>query len=228
MNEELRINSEESDAIDSYHKFSERGDEYFYKEEYDSAIKNMERALDALERYIPANIKIVLVNLSHRLLFLGLRNEILLQLGISYRKSGYHYKAKQIFEDLIYFTKEFSVDNILGFKEMILGYYPIPRDELLRRVWSEIALIYKDLKLYNKALESFYKSSYKPLINASFSYLNPWLEIAYLHKQLQFFVQIENIEVSEQTSTAELCKSAYELYSTIFDGFRQYMGGNAK
>jgi hypothetical protein len=44
----------------------------------------------------------------------------------------------------------------------------------------------------------------------------------------QFFVQIENIEVSEQASTAELCKSAYELYSTIFDGFRQYMGGNAK
>ena len=44
----------------------------------------------------------------------------------------------------------------------------------------------------------------------------------------QFFVQIENIEVSEQASTAELCKSAYELYSTIFDGFRQYMGGNVK
>ena len=187
MNEELTLNSEESDAIDSYHKFNNRGFEYFYKEEYDVAIKNMERALDALDKYIPANIKFVLVNLSHRLLFLGLRNELLLQLGISYRKSGYYYKAKEIFKALIRFTKEFGIDNILGFNEMILGYYPIPRDELLRRVWSEIGLIYKDLKLYNKALDAFYKSTYKPLINPSFSYHNPWLEIAYLHEQLGAF-----------------------------------------
>ena len=97
MNEELNINSEELDAIDSFHKFNIRGFEYFSKEEYDSAIKNMERALDALEIYIPANIKFILVNLSHRLLFLCLRNELLLQIGISYRKSGYYYKAKEIF-----------------------------------------------------------------------------------------------------------------------------------
>ena len=42
----------------------------------------------------------------------------------------------------------------------------------------------------------------------------------------QFFVQIENLEVSEQTPVAEMCKSTYELYSTIFDGFRQYMEGD--
>ena len=130
MNEELRINSEESDAIDNFHKFNERGFEYFSRGEYDSAIKNMEKALDALENYIPINIKFILVNLSHRLLFLGLRNELLLQLGISYRKSGYFYKAKEIFEAIIHFTKEFGIDNFLGFNEMILGYYPIPRDEL--------------------------------------------------------------------------------------------------
>ena len=187
MNEELRINSEESDAINNYHKFSERGDENYYKEEYDSAINNMEKALESLENYIPTNIKFILVNFSHRLLFLGLRNKLLLQLGISYRKSGYYYKAKQIFEDLIHFTKEFGIDNFLGFEEMILGYYPIPRDELLRRVWSEIGLIYKDLKMFNQALDAFYKSTYKPLSNSSFSNHNPWLEIAYLHEQLGDF-----------------------------------------
>ena len=187
MNEELRIKLEESDAIDNYHKFSERGDEYFYKEEYDSAIKNMERALDALEIYIPANIKLILVNLSHRLLFLGLRNELLLQLGISYRKMGYYYKAKEIFEEIIHFTKEFGIDNFLGFNEMILGYYPIPRDELLRKAWSEIGLIYKDLKLYNSALNAYYKSLYSVSIIPSFSSHNPWLEIAYLHEQLGDF-----------------------------------------
>ena len=160
MNEELRINLEESDAIDNFHKFSERGDEYYYKEEYDSAIKNMEKALDALEVYIPTNIKFTLVNLSHRLLFLGLRNELLLQLGISYRKSGYYYKAKQIFEDQIHFTKEFGRQNFLGFEEMILGYYPISRDELLSRLWNEMGLIYKELKLYNQALEAFFKCGF--------------------------------------------------------------------
>jgi len=187
MNEEIRLNSEEVDAIDSYHKFNNLGCEYFYKEEYDVAIKNMERALNALEIYIPTNIKFILENLSHRLLFLGLKNELLLQLGISYRKSGLYYKARRIFEDLIYFTKEFGIENFLGYEEMILGYYPIPRDELLRRVWSEIGLIYKDLKLYNKALDAFYKSTYNPLINPSHTYHNPWLEIAYLHEQLGDF-----------------------------------------
>jgi len=118
---------------------------------------------------------------------LGLRNELLLKLGISYRKLGYYYKAKEIFEGLLRFTKEFSNENLLGFNEMILGYYPIPRDELLRSLWREIGLIYKELKLYNQALDAFIKSTYKPLINASFSYLNPWLEIGYLHEQLGDF-----------------------------------------
>ncbi len=187
MNEELRINSEESDAIDSFHKFNTRGDEYFSRGEYDGAIKSMEKALDFLERYIPTDIKCILVNLSHRLLFLGLRNELILQLGISYRKLGHYYKAKEIFKGLLRFTNEFSDENFLGFEEMILGYYPISRDELLSRLWNEMGLIYKELKLYNQALEAFYKSTFKPSIKISFSYDNPWLEIAYLHEHLGEF-----------------------------------------
>jgi len=187
MNDKIRINSEELDAINCYHNFKSRGDESFCKEDYGSAIKNIENALDALEIYIPTDIKFVLVNLTHRLMFLGLRNELLFQLGVSYRKSGYYYKARRIFDDLLNYIKEFDGDNFFGFKEVILGYYPIPRDELLRKVWSEIALIYKDLKLYNKALNTFYKSVYKPLINSSRTNHNPWLEIAYLHEQLGNF-----------------------------------------
>ncbi len=187
MNEELRLNSEESEAIDSYHKFSERGDDYFYKKEYGSAIKNMEIALEALEKYVPTNIKFILENLSHRLLFLGLKNELLLHLGISYRKSGHYYKAKQIFEDIIYFSEEFGSENFIGYKETILGYYPISRNELLRRVWSEIGLIYKDLELHQEALDAFYKSMRNPPTYPSFSYHNPWLEIAYLHEHLGDF-----------------------------------------
>ncbi len=147
MYEELRINSEESDAIDSFNKFRYRGFDYFCNDEYDKAIKNMEKALDAIEIYIPTNIKFDLVNLSHRLMFLGLRNELLLQLGISYRKSGFYFKAKEIFEGLIHFTEEFRVGDFLGFEEMILGYYPISRDKLLSMLWSEIGLIYKGIKL---------------------------------------------------------------------------------
>lgn len=187
MNEELRLNSEEEDALDSYIKFNERGDEYFYKEEYENTIENMENALTALEIYIPTNIKCILENLSHRLLFLGLKNELLLKLGISYRKLGYHYKARRIFEDLLYFAGEFRSNKFLGYEEMILGYYPIPRDELLRRVWNEIGLIYKDLKMYSKALDAFYKSTYNYAFKPSHTYHNPWLEIAYLHEQIGEF-----------------------------------------
>jgi len=192
MYEELRINSEESDAIDSFNKFRYRGFDYFYNDDHDGAIKNMEKALDAIEIYLPTNIKFTIENLSHRLFFLGLRNEILLQLGISYRKLGFYYKAKEIFEGLIHFTEEFRVGNFLGFEEMILGYHPISRNELLSTLWSEIGLIYKDLKLYNKALDAFYKSTHTSSIKTlimfkEISYLNPWLEIAYLHEQLGDF-----------------------------------------
>ncbi len=188
MYEELRINSEESDAIDSFNKFRYRGFDYFYNDEHDGAIKNMEKALDAIEIYLPTNIKFTIENLSHRLFFLGLRNEILLQLGISYRKLGFYYKAKEIFEGLIHFTEEFRVGNFLGFEEMILGYHPISRNKLLSMLWSEIGLICKDLKLYDEALNAFYKSTYTPL-NKIFSApcYNPWLEIAYLHEQLGDF-----------------------------------------
>lgn len=209
MNEELRINSEESNAIDSYHKFNKRGFDCFYRKEYDIAIKNMERALDALEIYIPTNIKFILVNLSHRLLFLGLRNEIILQLGISYRKSGFYYKAKEIFEGLIHFTEEFRVGNFLGFEEMILGYYPISRNELLSTLWSEIGLIYKDLKLYNKALNAFYKSIYSTSIKIKLTPChNPWLEIAYLHEQLGDFKEAKSAK-KKFKKTNKLIRKAY-------------------
>ena len=46
MNEELRLNSEELDAINSFHKFSDRGFEYFYKKEYDGAIKNQSKMVN--------------------------------------------------------------------------------------------------------------------------------------------------------------------------------------
>jgi len=209
MNEELRINSEESNAIDSYHKFNKRGFDCFYRKEYDIAIKNMERALDALEIYIPTNIKFILVNLSHRLLFLGLRNEIILQLGISYRKSGFYYKAKEIFEGMIHFTEEFRVGNFLGFEEMILGYYPISRNELLSTLWSEIGLIYKDLKLYNKALNAFYKSIYSTSIKIKLTPChNPWLEIAYLHEQLGDFKEAKSAK-KKFKKTNKLIRKAY-------------------
>ena len=214
MNEELTINSEESDAIDSFNKFRNRGFDYFCNDEYDKAIKNMEKARDAIEIYIPTNIKFDLVNLSHRLMFLGLRNELLLQLGISYRKSGYYYKAKEIFKVIIHFTKEISEENLLGFNEIILGYYPIPRDELLRRVWSEIGLIYKDLKLYNKALDAFYKSTHKPLINASFSSHNPWLEIAYLYEQLGDFSEAKSAK-KKFKKTEKLIIKAEKRYDSV-------------
>jgi len=197
MYEELRVNSEESDAIDSFNIFRYRGFDYFYNDAHDAVIKNLEKALDAIEIYLPNNIKFTIENLSHRLLILGLRNETLLQLGRSYRKSGFYYKAKDIFEGLIHFTEEFRVGNFLGFEEMILGYYPISRNELLSALWSEIGLIYKDLKLYNIALNAFYKSTHTSSIKTSIkyieiSYLNPWLEIAYLHEQLGDFKEAKS------------------------------------
>ena len=194
MYDELMMNSEESEAIDKYHKFKTRGDENFYKGDYGAAIINIDNALDALEMYIPANIKFILENLSHRLLFLGLRNELRLQLSISYRKKGHYYRAIDILEGLIHFTKEFREENFIGFEESILGYYPISRDKFLSRVWSEIGLIYKDLKLYDKALNAFYKSTYTSLIKNPSSYHNPWLEIAYLHEQLGDFKSAKSAE----------------------------------
>lgn len=208
MNEELRLNSEEVDAIDSYNKFNNLGFDYFSSGDYEGAIKNMEKALNSLEIYIPTSIKFILENLSHRLLFLGLKNELLLQLGISYRKLGYYYKARKIFEDLLYFIKEFDSNNFLGFEDVILGFYPIPRDELLRRVWSEIGLIYKDLKMYTKALDALYKSAYKPLSNLSRLYHNPWLEIAYLHEQLGDFKKARSAKKKFKKTNRQIKKVA--------------------
>ena len=42
----------------------------------------------------------------------------------------------------------------------------------------------------------------------------------------QFLSQIENIEATDQTTVAEICKNTFETYTTIFDGFRQYVEGN--
>ncbi len=209
MYEELRINSEESDAIDSFNEFRYRGFDYFCSDEYDKAIKNMEKALDAIEIYIPTNIKFDLVNLSHRLMFLGLRNELLLQLGISYRKSGFSVKAEMVFEELICFTEEFRVEKFLGLEESILGYYPISRDKLLSTLWSEIGLIYKGIKIYHRALDAFYKSIYSTSIKTRLTPChNPWLEIAYLHEQLDDFKEAKSAK-RKFKKTNKLIRKAY-------------------
>ena len=41
-----------------------------------------------------------------------------------------------------------------------------------------------------------------------------------------FLSRVRNIEVTGETTVAETCKEAFETYSTIFDGFRQYVEGN--
>jgi len=41
-----------------------------------------------------------------------------------------------------------------------------------------------------------------------------------------FLTSCEKIEVRNQTNIAETCKNAFEMYSTIFDGFRQYIEGD--
>ena len=194
MYKELMINSEELDEIKSYHKFKYLGEKCLYKEDYGAAITYIEEALDALVYIVPGNIKFILENLSRRLLFLGLRNELRLQLGIAYRKKGNYYRALDIFEGLIEFTKDFYELTLLGFKENLLGYYPIPRDKLVSKVWNEIGLIYKDLKLYDKALNAFYKSTHVSLIKNPSSYHNPWLEIAFLHEQLGDFKSAKSAE----------------------------------
>ena len=42
----------------------------------------------------------------------------------------------------------------------------------------------------------------------------------------KFLSEIERIEVTEQKTVTEVCKNTFETYSTIFDGFRQYIEGN--
>ena len=42
----------------------------------------------------------------------------------------------------------------------------------------------------------------------------------------QFLTSCEKIEVRDQANVAETCKNAFEMYSTIFDGFRQYIEGD--
>ena len=42
----------------------------------------------------------------------------------------------------------------------------------------------------------------------------------------QYLTSVENIEVTDQTKVAETCQNAFEMYSTIFEGFRQYVEGD--
>jgi len=42
----------------------------------------------------------------------------------------------------------------------------------------------------------------------------------------QFLSSCEKIEVNDQANVAETCKNIFEMYSTIFDGFRQYIEGD--
>ena len=41
----------------------------------------------------------------------------------------------------------------------------------------------------------------------------------------QFLSSCKNIEVTDSKKLAEICKISFEMYSTIFDGFRQYVEG---
>jgi len=40
---------------------------------------------------------------------------------------------------------------------------------------------------------------------------------------LQFFTSCKNIEVNDSVKIAETCKNIYEMYSTIFNGFEQFL-----
>ena len=42
----------------------------------------------------------------------------------------------------------------------------------------------------------------------------------------KFLTSCENLEVNDQAEVAETCKNTFEMYSTIFDGFRQYVEGD--
>ena len=42
----------------------------------------------------------------------------------------------------------------------------------------------------------------------------------------QYLSLIDNVEVTEQVKVAETCETIFETYSTIFDGFRQYVEGD--
>ena len=42
----------------------------------------------------------------------------------------------------------------------------------------------------------------------------------------QFLISCEKIEVNDQINVSETCKNTFEMYSTIFDGFRQYVEGD--
>ena len=41
-----------------------------------------------------------------------------------------------------------------------------------------------------------------------------------------FLTSCEKIDVSDKTEVVEICKNTFEMYSTIFDGFRQYIEGD--
>jgi len=42
----------------------------------------------------------------------------------------------------------------------------------------------------------------------------------------QYLLLIENLEVTDLISLAEICKNVFKTYSTIFEGFRKYVEGN--
>ena len=42
----------------------------------------------------------------------------------------------------------------------------------------------------------------------------------------KFLISCEKIEENDQINVSESCKNTFEMYSTIFDGFRQYVEGD--
>jgi lantibiotic modifying enzyme len=42
----------------------------------------------------------------------------------------------------------------------------------------------------------------------------------------QFLTSCEKIEIKDQAEVTQTCKNTFEMYSTIFDGIRQYVEGD--
>ena len=81
-------------------------------------------------------------------------------------------------------------------------------------------MVYKEYYNVNYAITS-------EDINAFISKFGSIQEIPFTGSDLrQYLSQIENTEVSDQITVSEICKVSFDVYSTIFEGFRQYVEGN--
>jgi hypothetical protein len=88
--------------------------------------------------------------------------------------------------------------------------------------------------LFPKFLHSVYKEYYSVNYAITSEDINKFIEnfgkvegFPFTADDLkQFLTSCEKIEVSDQANVAETCKNTFDMYSTIFDGFRQYIEGD--